>query len=120
MNTDKIYAEQLANEYAPKNTSKVMALKKLDAKAKRPTAIFGYTFGILCTLLLGIGMCLCMQQIGPGGVTFFMIGIVCGLLGILGVIVNIPICRYLLKKGRKKYAFEIVELAKSISETSNG
>ena len=29
MNTDKIYAEQLANEYAPKDTSKVIALRKL-------------------------------------------------------------------------------------------
>lgn len=28
MNTDKIYAEQLANEYAPKDASKVVALKK--------------------------------------------------------------------------------------------
>lgn len=36
MNTDKIYAEQLANEYAPKDTSKVVALRKLDAKAKMP------------------------------------------------------------------------------------
>ena len=28
MNTDKIYAEQLANEYAPKDTSKVETMKK--------------------------------------------------------------------------------------------
>ena len=34
MNTDKIYAEQLANKYAPKDTSKVVDLRKLDAKAK--------------------------------------------------------------------------------------
>lgn len=34
MNTDKIYAEQLANEYAPKDTSKVLTLRKLDARAK--------------------------------------------------------------------------------------
>lgn len=26
MNTDKIYAEQLANEYAPKDTSKVVEI----------------------------------------------------------------------------------------------
>ena len=32
MNIDKIYAEQLANEYALKDTSKVIALRKLDAK----------------------------------------------------------------------------------------
>lgn len=47
MNTDKIYAEQLANEYAPKDTSKVVALRKLDTRAKRPASIFTYTFGIL-------------------------------------------------------------------------
>ena len=40
MNTDKIYAEQLANEYAPKDTSKVVALRKLDAKAKLPAKRF--------------------------------------------------------------------------------
>lgn len=32
MNTDKIYAEQLANEYTPKDTSKVVALKNLTPK----------------------------------------------------------------------------------------
>lgn len=32
MNTDRIYAEAVANEYAPKKASKVVALRKLDAK----------------------------------------------------------------------------------------
>ena len=36
MNTDKIIAESIAKEYAPKEHSKIIALKKLDAKAKRP------------------------------------------------------------------------------------
>ena len=60
MNTDKIYAEQLANEYAPKDTSKVVALKKLDTKAKLPANIFTYTFGIIMALIFGTGMCLAM------------------------------------------------------------
>ena len=47
MNTDKIYAEQIANEYAPKDTSKVVKLKKLDSKAKMPATIFTYSFGII-------------------------------------------------------------------------
>lgn len=42
MNTDKIYAEQLAT-------------------------IFAYSFGVLSALVMGVGMCLCMGQIGPGG-----------------------------------------------------
>ena len=53
MNTDKIYAEQLANEYAPKDTSKVVALRKLDAKAKLPANVFTYTFGIITALVAG-------------------------------------------------------------------
>lgn len=39
MNTDKIYAERLASEYTPKETPKVVALRKLDAKAKLPANI---------------------------------------------------------------------------------
>ena len=49
MNTDKIYAEQLANEYAPKDTSKVVALRKLDAKAKLNLLLFGV--GLIATIL---------------------------------------------------------------------
>ena len=52
MNTDKIYAEQLANEYAPKDTSKVVALRKLDTKAKLPATVFTYTFGIVTAMAL--------------------------------------------------------------------
>ena len=66
MNTDKIYAEQLANEYAPKDTSKVVALRKLDAKAKLPATVFTYTLGILSALVFGTGMCLAMKVIGSG------------------------------------------------------
>ena len=34
MNTDKIIAESIAKDYAPKESSKIVALKKLDKKAK--------------------------------------------------------------------------------------
>ena len=57
MNTDKIYAEQLANEYAPKDTSKVVALRKLDARAKLPATVFTYTFGIITAWVAGVGRC---------------------------------------------------------------
>ena len=116
MNTDKIYAEQLANEYAPKDTSKVIALRKLDAKAKRPAAVFTYSFGILFALILGVGMCLAMGQIGSGTTGSFVLGIVIGIIGMIGMGVNYPIYKRILANGKKKYAFEIMELAKEISE----
>ena len=116
MNTDKIYAEQLANEYAPKDASKVVALRKLDAKAKRPATIFTYTFGILAALVTGVGMCLSMKVIGSGTTSMFVLGVIIGIVGLLGMGVNYPIYKKLLANGKQKYAFEIMELAKEISE----
>lgn len=66
MNTDKIYAEHIANEYSAKKESKVIALKKLDRKAKLPADIFVYTNGIIMSLILGLGMSLSMNVIGNG------------------------------------------------------
>ena len=85
MNTDKIYAEQLANEYAPKDTSKVVALRKLDAKAKLPATIFTYTFGIITALITGVGMCLSMKVIGSGTTFTFILGIIIGIIGLVGM-----------------------------------
>lgn len=116
MNTDKIYAEQIANEYAPKDTSNVVALRKLDAKAKLPANIFTYTLGIISALVFGTGMCLAMGEIGSGTVGSLVLGIIIGIVGMIGMGVNYPIYKQILESGKKKYAFEIMELAKEISE----
>lgn len=116
MNTDKIYAEQLANEYAPKDTSKVVALRKLDARAKLPATIFTYTFGIIVALVTGVGMCFSMNVIGSGTTTMFVLGVIVGIVGLAGMGINYPIYKKMLAKGKQKYAYEIIELAKEISE----
>ncbi len=118
MNTDKIYAEAIANEYAPKDTSKVVALKKLDRKAKNKANIFAYTFGIVMTLVLGTGMCLSMGILGDGSAVIMGCGIALGLLGIAGVGMNYPIYKKLLNAGKEKYAFDILQLAREISESA--
>lgn len=116
MNTDKIYAEQLANEYAPKDTSKVVALRKLDARAKLPATIFTYTFGIIAALVTGVGMCFSMNVIGSGTTTMFVLGVIVGIVGLAGMGINYPIYKKMLAKGKQKYVYEIIELAKEISE----
>lgn len=115
MNTDKILAEAIAKDYAPKNNSKIVALKKLDNKAKLPATIFTYTFGIVSTLVFGTGMCLAMQVIGSG-LGAMILGIALGIVGLAGCSVNYPIYKRMLEKGKAKYAYEIVELARQISE----
>ena len=115
MNTDKIIAESIAKDYAPKESSKLVALKKLDNKAKLPATIFTYTCGIISSLVFGAGMCLAMQVIGSG-LAGMVLGIVVGIVGLIGCGVNYPIYKRMLEKGKAKYAYEIVELARQISE----
>ena len=115
MNTDKIYAESIAKEYAPKDNSKIIALRKLDAKAKLPATIFTYSVGIVSALVFGTGMCLAMEVIG-GGFAHMMLGVVIGALGMVGCGINYPIYKNLLTKGKKKYAYEIMKLAREISD----
>ena len=115
MNTDKIIAESIAKEYAPKEHSKIVALKKLDEKAKRPANIFAFTFGIISALVTGTGMSLAMQVIG-GTIPFMILGIAIGIVGFTCCGINYPIYKKLLQNGKKKYAYEIVELARQIGE----
>ena len=116
MDTDKIYAVAIAYEYAVKDESKVIALKKLDARAKRPATIFAYALGVIATLLLGVGMCLSMGVIGSGSTALKVVGIVVGIVGIAGASANYPIYKKLLAAGKKKYAFDIIRLANEICE----
>ena len=115
MNTNKILAESIAKEYLPKKDSKIVALKKLDAKAKMPATVFTYTFGIVSALVAGLGMSLSMQVIG-GTLPLTVLGLVLGVIGFTCTAVNYPIYKKMLEKGKKKYAYEIVELAREISE----
>ena len=112
MNTDKIIAESIAKDYAPKENSKIKALKKLDNRAKLPATIFTYSCGIISALVFGTGMCLAMQVIGNS----MVLGIIIGIIGLIGCGINYPIYKKMLAKGKTKYAYEIVELARQISE----
>lgn len=115
MNTDKAYAEKIASEYAPKETRKVVALKKLDNRAKRPANVFAYSFGVVMALFLGVGMCLSMKVIGDGSTLYTVLGVVVGVIGIVGVSVNYAIYRKLLDNSKKKYSADIIALANQIA-----
>ena len=115
MNTDKIYAEHIANEYAPKETTKVKQLKKLDAQAKMPANIFAYIFGVCCCLIFGTGMCLAMEVIASGLWAVFG-GVIVGIVGIAGCAVTYPIYKKMREKGKQKYGSDIIRLANEISE----
>ncbi len=113
---DKVYAQKIAEEYAPKTTSKVMRLKKLDSMVKRPAMIVALTLGIIGALALGAGMCFSMGKLGTGEGFYFILGIIVGVAGLVMCAVAYPLYSKILKSRKDKYAFEITELAKEITE----
>ena len=116
MKTDKIIAERIASEYAPKEDRKIVALMKLNKKAKQGAEIFAYTFGIVCSLILGTGMSFAMGVIGDESIITMVIGIIVGVVGIFGVSINYFIYKRILEKGKNKYGSDIIRLAKEIAE----
>lgn len=113
LNTDKIYAEQLAGEYAPKDTTKVMAMHKLDQQASRTR------------LRIQPGNCR-VPRAGRGHVPYdgcdrqwvwplFVVGVIAGLVGIAGICVNYPPYNRLIQRGKERYGADIVRLAQEIS-----
>ena len=108
MNTDKIIAESIAKDYAPKNNYRLIALKKLDNKAKRPAIHLAYACGIVSVFVFGVGMYLSVRGIENGLVVM--------ILGIIGCGINYPIYQKKLQRCKEKYAFEIVEIARQICE----
>ena len=112
MNTDKIIAESIAKDYAPKEHSKIKALQRLDNRAKLPATVFTYSWGIVSALIFGTGMCMTMGEISGS----MVMGILIGIIGMLGCGVNYPIYKKMLEKGKAKYAYEIVQLAREIAD----
>ena len=106
MNTDKILAESIAKDYAPKDNSKIIALKKLDNRAKLPATIFTYSCVILSALVFGTGMCLAMKVI-VSGMSSMVFGIIIGIIGLLGCDVNYPIYKKMLEKVRQNMLMKL-------------
>ncbi|MBO5379141.1 MAG: dihydropteridine reductase [Clostridia bacterium] len=102
--------KQIKEVYEPKTKTKYDELIALNKRVELPAYIFAYTFGIIASLILGLGMCLAMQVIGTG-IPLMVLGIVIGVIGIALVSVNYPIFLAIMKSRKKKYAEKIIALS---------
>ena len=117
-NSQNYMVEKIRTQYMEKENTELDALRKLDAKVKRPANIFAYVFGSLGAVVMGSGMSLVMTDIGSKiGMTEVMVpGIVIGVIGLLMAVVNYPIYKKILGSRRKKYADEVITLSDKITK----
>lgn len=104
------YVEKIRGNYAEKKADKLEELRALDKKARRPAKIFAYAFGAVGALVLGTGMCLAMKVIGD----LFALGVVVGVVGIAMVSLTPLLYGAILKRGKRRYAEQVISLSDEI------
>ena len=87
-------------------------VRELDRSVARRGSLIGLSTGFVGTLFLGIGMSCTMVWAD----TLFVLGLVVGLLGIVGVILAYPVSRIAAEKQRKKITPEILRLTQELME----
>lgn len=102
--------KEIKEGYEAKEKTKYDELIALNRKVELPAYIFAYAFGIVASLILGLGMCLAMQVIGTG-IPLMVLGIVIGIIGIALVSVNYPIFLAIMKARKKKFAEKVISLS---------
>ena len=115
-NDQQFAAQKIRAQYMEKQTTELDALRKLDAKVKRPANVFAYVFGSVSAIVMGAGMSLVMTDIGATiGITSALVpGIVIGALGLGMALLTYPMYKRILNARKKKYASEILTLSDKI------
>lgn len=102
--------KRIREKYVPRELDKMEQLRRLDAGVTKKGSVASLVLGVLSTLLLGVGMCCCMVW----GGTWFLPGIVIGILGILGISLAYPVYNRLVQKERQRLAPEILRLTEEL------
>lgn len=102
--------EAIRRKYEEPKEDKFEQLKALDRQAERRGQILSIAIGIIGTLILGTGMSMVMV----GQVTYFIPGVVIGIVGALALGAAYPIYKKVTKKDRDKVAGQVLALVKQI------
>lgn len=98
--------KNIRKKYAAPEEDKMEQLRKLDAGVTQKGTTAGLIWGVIGTLLLGIGMSCCMvwQNI------WFIPGIIVGVIGLIIISAAYPVYNHVIKREREKIAPEILRL----------
>lgn len=109
--------EAIRKAYLPKQEDKMAELRRLHAIPSRKAQAASIAAGVIGALIMGIGMSLCLTELGSflGGTSMFL-GIPIGLSGLALVGLAYPIYNRTLKKERERIAPEILRLSDELMQ----
>ena len=98
--------KKIREKYLPATEDKMEQLRRLDESAVRPGSTVAIILGTIGALLLGLGMCCTMVW----GGSWFIPGVLVGIVGMLVMASAYPVFKRITKKRREKLAPEILKL----------
>ncbi len=97
--------KRIREKYIPRKEDKMEQLRRLDKSVTNKATVLSLALGIVGSLVMGGGMCLCMVW------NRFFIGVPIGLVGIALIALAYPIYSLILNKEREKIAPLIIQLS---------
>lgn len=102
--------KNIRQKYLPPEENKMELLRRLDESATKKGKAASLVLGIISALFFGIGMCCTMVW----DKTFFVPGVVIGILGIGGMGAAYPLYLNITKKQREKLTPKVLELTNEL------
>lgn len=111
--------EQIRKKYLPKQEqtdyeAKLEQLRRLDASADKAGIITGMAVGLLGVTMFAYGM-VCVTAWADN---FFVLGVIIGMAGLVGIAAAYPLNRMVAAHQREKLAPEVLRLAEELKEES--
>ena len=104
--------EKIRKKYLPKEEDKMELLRKLDRDVTKPGTIWSLVLGIIGCLVFGTGMC-CTTVWAD---SYFIVGIVVGILGMAMMGIAYPVYSKITKRERARIAPQILALSEELSK----
>ena len=101
--------EKIRKKYLPQGETKMDRLRRLDRGVTRPGTMISIIIGVVGTLIMGFGMCLCLEW------SMFIPGVIIGIAGMAILACAYPVYSIITRKQREKIAPEILRLTEEIS-----
>lgn len=98
--------KRIRRKYEAPQEDKMAYLRRLDESAVRKGTMLSIVLGVIGTLILGVGMCCVLVWQN----TWFIPGIVIGIVGLAVLSLAYPVYLQVTKKEREKIAPEILRL----------
>ncbi|MBQ7387028.1 MAG: hypothetical protein IJW03_02560 [Clostridia bacterium] len=108
--------KRIRAKYEKKEMSDVERVKALDEGVTRRATVAALAFGVVGALILGLGMSICMTELGAalGEGLAMPVGIVIGVIGGAILALAYPMYNLAIKRGREKVAPEIIRLTDNL------